>query len=100
MSLLARGADLTKQNSKHRATHLHIAARYGHREAVSAFIDYGCALGCADRYGITPALHALKNGHEDIASALDNDDLQEGMLDNPLLQLRVLLVYMIKNLIQ
>ena len=75
VSLLARDADPTRKNSKHGATPLHTAARYGHREAVSAFIDYGCALGCADRYGLTPALHALKNGHEDIASALDNDVL-------------------------
>ena len=96
VSLLARGADPTRKNSKYGANPLHIAARYRHREAVSAFIDYGWALGCADHYGLTPALHALNNGHEDVASTLDNDVLREGMLDNPLLQLRVLLVYMIK----
>lgn len=49
VSLLTRGADPTRENSKHGATPLHFAARYGHREAVSAFIDYGCTLGCANR---------------------------------------------------
>lgn len=76
--LLNNGADPNIGSAEGDTTPLHFAAAAGQKDVLDALIQFGCDPCPIDSTNQTPADHARKSGHFDIARALDSHNKQSG----------------------
>lgn len=77
--LINSGADLNIISSEGDLTPIHFAAAAGHKEVVDVLIRNGCNPTMMDSNGETPADHARKAGHVEIAAMLAAYNEQAGI---------------------
>jgi ankyrin repeat protein len=71
VKLLANiGADLNLKDKAGGQTPLHVAARLGFADIVTALLDAGCMPNLMDDYGMTPELLAIEHEHHAVAKIL------------------------------
>lgn len=74
--LLSAGANIEIRSS-YGGRPIHVAAQNGNIEVVRKLLEHKCDLG-ADSDGLTPELHAMRNGHSEIARFLKERRLKKG----------------------
>ena len=67
--LLSNSADTTLIDDFGNSV-IHLAAEWGHTEAVSEFIRHGSDLALPNTFGLTPELVARKHGHQSLAKTI------------------------------
>ena len=80
--LLNNGADIDIKSAEGDLTPIHFAASAGHKEVAEVLIRKGCNPCAVDINGETPADHARKGGHVELAAMLSAYNEQAGIEGN------------------